>query len=224
MKPCSSSVPTRPCATVRTVLGAAISLVAASLIVTSLAHARSPDPVFARLTRDQGLSDETVEAIVEDRRGFLWFGTQDGLNRYDGYDFTVYRNDPEDPSSLPNNFVWELIEDRSGVLWVGTIDGLARYDHDRDTFVSYRHDGSDPTTISHETVHTLLEDRSGRLWVGTFSGLDRFDSESETFVRYSPRESDPNRRLSVSNIRVIIEGREGDLWIGRQGGKTSSSF
>ncbi len=105
---------------------------------------------FEHLSIDQGLSQNSVFAILQDRMGFLWFGTQSGLNRYDGYRFEVLRRDPSDANSLSHNHVRVLHEDRAGMLWIGTRDGgLNRYDGRKKTFKRYRHDPDDPHSLGH---------------------------------------------------------------------------
>ena len=98
-----------------------------------------PNLRFDRITREDGLSSNTVRCILQDSLGFMWIGTQDGLNRYDGNSFTVYRYDPDDPFSLRDDFIESMYEDRSGVLWIGTQAGwLERYDRENDRFTHYQ--------------------------------------------------------------------------------------
>jgi len=105
-------------------------------------------PVFTRITTDQGLSDLQVPAIVQDHAGFIWFGTTNGLNRYDGYNIVTYRNDSENPYSLSGNFIEALYEDRSGTLWVGTRSGLNAFDRRTERFTRYLHDPADSRSLS----------------------------------------------------------------------------
>src|ERR1700732_3831763 len=78
---------------------------------------------FKNLSTTQGLSINNATCILQDQKGFIWIGTRDGLNKYDGYKFTIYRNNPEDPASISGNYIWNMIEDKQGNLWIGTVDG-----------------------------------------------------------------------------------------------------
>lgn len=130
-----------------------------------------------RFERTGGLSQSAVNCIHQDRRGFLWIGTEDGLNRYDGYSFTVFRRDPADPGSLAHNFVWAVEEDAEGGLWVGTEGGLHRRAPGSSAFARLRHDAKDPASVGADFVWALLRDRSGAMWVGTKGGgLSRYDA------------------------------------------------
>jgi two-component system sensor histidine kinase ChiS len=170
---------------------------------------------FDHVSIEDGLSQSVVLSILQDSKGFIWLGTQDGLNRYDGYDFTVYKNDLENDSSLSNGFVWAIIEDRAGMLWIGTNGGgLNRFNRQTGVFDHYRNDPQDPYSLSHDVIDALLEDREGVLWIGTLGGgLNRFDRESGQFIRYL---NDPEDPLSISSNSVtwIFEDHEGVLWIG----------
>jgi signal transduction histidine kinase/ligand-binding sensor domain-containing protein len=177
----------------------------------------SQDTTFTHITTEQGLSDSRVQAIVQDRAGFIWFGTNNGLNRYDGYDVVAYRHDTTNPHSLSGNFVEDLYEDRSGTLWVGTRSGLNAFDRRTKRFTRYRHDPADPRSLSDNTVIAIYEDRSGILWLGTASGLNRFDRATETFTAYRHDPANP-RSLSHNTVRVIYEDRSGVLWLGTLGG------
>ena len=132
---------------------------------------------FERISLEQGLSQSTVFTILQDSRGFMWFGTEDGLNKYDGYNFTVYKHDPEDPNSLAGNWIQALFEDDSGTLWIGSGEGgLSRYDRTADQFTHYRNDFQDPASLSDDDVTAIYQDREGVLWIGTGGGgLNRFD-------------------------------------------------
>jgi ligand-binding sensor domain-containing protein len=116
---------------------------------------------FSHLSLADGLSQSDVRAIVQDRQGFMWFGTwRGGLNRYDGYAFKVYKHDAKDERSLGNDGIRKLYVDRDGVLWVGTNAGVDRYDRETDSFIRYDH-ADDATRLP----HFFYEDKSGVLWL-----------------------------------------------------------
>jgi signal transduction histidine kinase/ligand-binding sensor domain-containing protein len=182
----------------------------------------SPDPAstirFDRITGRDGLSQNVVLAIAQDQRGFMWFGTEDGLNKYDGYQFTIYEHDPENPGTLSDDYVSIIYEDREGVLWVGTRDGLNRLDHAADAFIRYEHSPEDEQSIGGTWIVSLCEDREGTLWIGTDDGgLDRFDREAGTFTHYRHHPGDPTS-LSDDSVGAIYEDHEGALWIGTDAG------
>jgi signal transduction histidine kinase/ligand-binding sensor domain-containing protein len=181
-----------------------------------------PDPAsiirFDRITGGDGLSQNVVLAIVQDHRGFMWFGTEDGLNKYDGYQFTIYKHDPDDPATLSDDYVSVIYEDREGVLWVGTRNGLNRLDRSNGTFVRYEHDPGDEQSMGGTWIVSLCEDREGALWIGSDEGgLDRLDRETGTFTHYRHDPQDPTS-LSDDSVGAIYEDREGALWVGTDAG------
>ncbi len=196
-------------------------LLALSLIVPARgAAAPFPDEIvnkFVHLTIKDGLSQGSALAVLQDRRGFLWIGTEDGLNRYDGYSFKVYKPSSA-PDSLSDKWVRALLEDSEGVLWAGTLTGLNRYDRDRDNFVRFRHDPRVPESLSHNVVTSLCEDRAKTLWVGTEGGgLDAFDRGSGKFTAFRHDPKDP-ASLSHDSVYGLAEDREGFLWVATDGG------
>ncbi|MGH7599780.1 MAG: two-component regulator propeller domain-containing protein, partial [bacterium] len=122
-----------------------------------------------RLTIADGLSNNEVHCIFQDSRGFLWFGTLDGLNRYDGYTFKVFKHDPSDSTSISDNCINAICEDRAQRLWIGTGNGLSRFDPDTETFASYKPDSNSAApgnSLSGNNITTLFLDQGGNLWVG----------------------------------------------------------
>jgi ligand-binding sensor domain-containing protein len=112
----------------------------------------------------------------------MWFGTgYNGLNRYDGNKFVIYKNDPNDPHSLSSNTNYKLFEDREGNLWIGTINGLSLYDRKLDRFIVYLNDTSNTVSFSN-TIQGIYQDRKGTLWIGTRNGLDRLDRSTRPFA------------------------------------------
>ncbi len=188
-------------------------------LATPAAAAAGPRIDFDRLSIDEGLSQSIVEQIVQDRQGFMWFVTEDGLNRFDGYTFTVYRNVAGDPSSLSHNELKSIFEDRLGMLWVGAFEGgLNRFDPITEKVTRYRHDRSDPGSLAADTVRCIAEDRSGRLWIGTQGGgLDLLDRATGTF-RHHRASPDTPGALSHDDVRAIYEDRAGVVWVGTNGG------
>jgi ligand-binding sensor domain-containing protein len=163
---------------------------------------------FTRLSIEQGLSQNTVQSILQDRVGFLWFGTEEGLNRWDGYTFVAFKHDPRDPKSLPDNLVSVLFEDGQGQLWVGTATGLSAFDPATETFTR--------ALSTHWRVTALLES-GGRLWVGTEGeGLLERDPRTGEVVHHRNDPQDPNS-LAGNAVSSLLEERGGGLWIGLRG-------
>ncbi|MDM8559806.1 two-component regulator propeller domain-containing protein [Candidatus Parabeggiatoa sp. HSG14] len=177
-------------------------------------YAQQQEIKFEHLSRKDGLSQSTVYAILQDNQGFMWFGTQDGLNKYDGYTFTHYRHDPQNPDSLGNSFIYTIYEDSKGDVWIGTDGGgLDKYDRQRDKFIHYRHDSQNPNSLSSDTVLSIYEDFKGILWISTYNGLNKFDRDQNKFVHY---QNDPQNPESLSSDAVwrIYEDSTHTLWIG----------
>lgn len=170
---------------------------------------------FEHITVADGLSNANITASVQDPQGFMWFATHDGLNRYDGYDFTHYRHHPGDSTSLANNSMNDLLVDRLGRLWIVTNLGLDRFDPVSEGFVHHRHDPEDPNSLSHDLVRVLMEDQSGTLWVGTANGLNRLDPTTGSLTRFLHDPNDPN---IDNNITALLEDADGMIWVGTDGG------
>ena len=185
----------------------------------SISDSRQADKInYVHILSENGLSQNTVHHILQDSKGFIWFATEDGLNKYDGYNFTVYKNNLRDEYSISDNFIWTIFEDKSEVLWVGTNSGgLCKFDREKERFISYKNDPDNPNSLTLNNVRTIYEDREGFIWVGTENGLNRFDREKNIFVRYR---HNPKDIYSLSNnvILSIFEDEDRDLWIGSDGG------
>ncbi len=180
-------------------------------------HAQERNLRFDRLSIEDGLSQSAVNVVFQDRIGFLWVGTEDGLNRYDGTRFEVFKPDPDQPASLSNSWIWAICEDRAGDLWIGTNGGLNRFDHRHRSFRVFRNDASDPGSLSHDRVFALLPSRDGSLWVGTDGGLNRYDPGTGSFTHYRHDPTDP-QSLSHDRVRALHQDAEGGLWVGTMGG------
>ncbi len=174
--------------------------------------------LFERFSVQQGLSESIVKCLLVDRQGFLWLGTEDGLNRFDGYEFKVFRHATDDPTSLSFSEVNCVLEDRSGALWVATFSGLNRLDPATERCRRFVHRPEDPGTLANDVVRALCEDRSGALWIGTQGGgLDRLAGGSQRFEHHRHDPRDP-QSLGHDDVRALFEDDEGRLWVGTAGG------
>jgi ligand-binding sensor domain-containing protein len=122
----------------------------------------------------EGLSQNQVQSIIQDSKGFIWIGTQNGLNRFDGYNFKVYRHNPQNLNSLSDYPVHCITEDPDGFLWIGTRDGLNRFDPRTEKFVHFHHDPEDETSISSNVIWSVLIDKLKNIWIATRSGLNKY--------------------------------------------------
>ncbi|MDH3208579.1 MAG: PAS domain S-box protein, partial [Gemmatimonadota bacterium] len=192
------------------------------LLLADVATGQERHLRFRHITLKDGLPSATVHATLQDRDGFIWLATPDGLSRFDGYDFVTYRHIEDDPTSLRHNHVWCLLEDREGRLWAGTDGGgLSRLDPASGSFTHFRHDASDLRSLSDDRVRVLFEDRAGNLWAGTNGGgLNRFEPDSSSFTRYRRIAGDPNS-LSDDQVRSLAQDEAGRIWIGTDGGGLS---
>jgi ligand-binding sensor domain-containing protein/signal transduction histidine kinase len=183
-------------------------------------HARGNETVvrdlkFTHLTTNDGLSQGYVVAILQDRRGFMWFATRDGLNRYDGNAFVVYKNNPNDPDSLSSNFIQDLMEDGHGYLWIATNTGVNKFDPLTERCTRYLHDPKNPDSLGGASVKSIAQDSRGSLWLGTEdSGLDRFDPATKTFTHYRT-DSDG---LFLGRISQVIADSDREIWVAGERG------
>lgn len=169
---------------------------------------------FEHLTVEDGLPHATVLGVLQDRQGFMWFATSDGLSRYDGREFKNFQHDRNNPNSLSNNNTFSLIESSDGLIWVGTDPGgLDAYNPATGNFKHYVHAEDDPNSLANNSVWSLMEDRDGNIWVGTRAGLSRLDRESGLFTNYLPDADDP-RSLAAPVVYRIYEDSAGTIWIG----------
>ncbi|EFO79861.1 histidine kinase [Oscillochloris trichoides DG-6] len=169
---------------------------------------------FEHLSIDDGLSQNAGLALLQDRQGYLWIGTQDGLNRYNGYSLTHFKHDPDNPASLSHNSIIALYEDRDGMVWIGTWGGgLNRFDPATQHFTRYLPDPANPNSLGHPIVTDIFQDEQGIYWVATLGGLDRFDPVSGQFTHFRHNPNDP-ASLSSDVLAVILPAADGKLWIG----------
>ncbi|MCW3103682.1 MAG: rsbU 6 [Bacteroidetes bacterium] len=199
-----------------------IFLLTILLFVLAAGRLASQELKFGHITADQGLSMGVVNCILQDSRGFMWFGTQDGLNKYDGYNITVYKHNPLDSNSLSNNFINTLYEDREGILWIGTDGGgIEAYSLITGKFTHHQYEREKKNSISNNKIRSIIEDKEGMLWVGTDEGLNMLNRSTGAFTRYLNDSNDPNS-LSNNAAWCLHEGGDGVLWIGTSGGGLNS--
>lgn len=171
---------------------------------------------FGRIGMERGLSQATVFVTYQDSQGYLWFGTEDGLNKYNGYNFDVYKFDPTDSASVSNNIVRCIQEDRDGNLWIGTDNGLNRYNRHNGSFTRFLNDPSNPRSLSNNLVSGIVQDKAGRLWIGTANGLNALDPSTGNFTVYRSNPNDPST-LSGNTISTLLLDRSGAVWVGTSG-------
>jgi len=188
------------------------------LILQALAFpgfSQKPTLKFEHLNTNAGLSQNNVLCILQDRKGFMWLGTRDGLNKYDGYSFTLYINDPKDQNSISNNYIADMLEDSSGIIWIATWGGgLNKFDKGKNRFTSFKHDEKNSNSISSNLVTRLTKDSEGFLWIGTEDGgLNRFDPQTDQFKHYTHTENNSSSLSDMAITRILEDSRH-NLWIG----------
>ncbi|MCP4728299.1 MAG: hypothetical protein GY863_24900, partial [bacterium] len=156
--------------------------------------------------------------IEQGKDGFMWFGTYDGLNRFDGYDFIPYKNDPGDSYSISGDFIKDLFTDSSGNLWIATWNnGLNRYIYERNRFVRYNHDPDNDNSLSSDRLTSITEDKDGNLWIATDgSGINKYIPGENRFVRFSEIGTGTDK-ITLSKVHIVFYGEDEDvLWIGTE--------
>ena len=187
------------------------------LAVPFISYAQVQHAMFERLSVDQGLSQSQVMSLCQDSQGFMWIGTRNGLNRYDGYTFVHFKKIKEDSSSISDNLINALFVDRDSTLWIGSGNGLNRFDPLSHSFVRYFSNSEDSSTLSNDHIQAIAQDSSGFLWIGTAWGLNRYDPTSGRFKRFyfdlsAPDSADYNR------IWDVITSPDGRLVIATDAG------
>jgi signal transduction histidine kinase/ligand-binding sensor domain-containing protein len=168
---------------------------------------------FNHIGAAEGLSLSNVQCIMQDSRGFMWFGTPDGLNKYDGYRFTAYKNNPADSNSISNNYVRSIAKSKAGDLWVATMGGgLCRYNRNKEYFTRYRHNKKNINSITDDNVNAVWEDENENVWIGTSTGLDMFNQKQNRFEHFIFLANDTNS-ISDNYIKYIFEDCKHNVWI-----------
>ena len=199
-------------------IGAAVSDAGAAASVTAPVPAVRP-LYFEHLTARDGLSQGTVMSLLQDSQGYLWIGTESGLDRYDGYSIKEYRRQRGDTHGLASDYIWAIAEDSQHDLWLGTDGGgVERWDRRKDQFIRYRHDPHDAQSLSGDSVRALLIDTQGKVWAGTLGqGLDLLDPLTGKVRHFSHSDTNP-RSLPADTIYVLYTDHAGRIWVGTDGG------
>jgi len=201
---------------------AALALLALMLLLTGAHALAGPAPTlrFEHLSVEEGLAQESVLAIVQDPDGFMWFGTQSGLSRYDGYRFTNFRNVVGDPRTLINNWVRVLYVDRKGRLWIGTDGGLDRFEPSSGTFTHFLPDEPAKRGNGNRHIRAIVDDGKDGLWLATADGLQHFDIASGRFAIWHHIPGVPGSLASDKLTSLALDAR-GRLWVGTSAGLDS---
>lgn len=185
--------------------------------LTFFATAQQDDINFTSITTKDGLSSNSILSILKDRYGLLWFGTEDGLNKFDGTNLSVYRHKPGDPTSLQANEILSLHEDKKGNLWIGTSGGsLSLYDRKRDTFINFPADGT-PHSLGHNVILSICSDYQGKIWIVHFSGLNILDPDTRRVSKFQLPTGNPGSG-SPKSARRVFEDSQKRMWIGTTDG------
>ncbi len=200
-------------------LGRVALLAVTSLLVSPVGAAISMPMHFTHLSVDDGLSQNNVQAILQDSVGFMWFATESGLNRYDGYEIKRYHRSRSTPDGLTNDYIWTIVEDEDNNLWLATKGGgVVRWDRASDTFTSFRHDPANEQTLSSDEIRTLLVNPDGTVWAGTRdAGLNLLDPETGVVQRFVHDPAD-GRSLGDNRVFALLRDSLGNVWVGTDKG------
>ena len=183
-----------------------------------LAFAQNQQLRFERIGTKEGLSDPNVVCIMQGSRGFMWVGTENGLNRYDGHQFKKFYSDTANSGSVSSNFIKNIIEDSKGNIWIATSGGgFNKFDREKNSFKQYVHQPDNPNSISVNEISKIAEDRTGKLWIATNDGVNLFDPETNHFIRFSHNIND-STTISDNNATDVLADKQGDIWFGTQNG------
>ncbi|MCP5060980.1 MAG: hypothetical protein GY936_00755, partial [Ignavibacteriae bacterium] len=169
------------------------------------------------LSIEKGLSQIAVNSILQDSKGFLWFGTEDGLNRYDGYKFEIFKPDPSNINSISDNFIWTIFEDSKNNLWIGTNSGgLNKYNYETNSFEHFTQSKEKMNSISGNNIRVIFEDNQNILWIGNNNGgLDKYNENKNLFEQVDLLIGDDVN--NTNSIRAICEDEQENLWIATDG-------
>ncbi|MCG8320777.1 MAG: ATP-binding protein [Cytophagales bacterium] len=192
------------------------------ILLTLNSYGQQGNLNFKSLTLDDGLSQSTINCILQDRKGFIWIGTRGGLNRYDGTSFRVFLHNPSDSTSISNNIIYSLYEDKNGLIWVGTQEGLSIFDHSTQAFTVFKKSSPPGKGLSHNTVKSITGDSEGNYWIATNGGgLNKITlkeggglfMESAEITHYRHK-AEHEQSLGSDYLTAVLCDRNGYLWVG----------
>ncbi|WP_158826596.1 hybrid sensor histidine kinase/response regulator transcription factor [Mucilaginibacter lacusdianchii] len=175
-----------------------------------------PKYQFTAISSKDGLASNTVNAILKDRYGFVWFGTEDGLTRFDGLNYTVYRHHAKDTMSLWSNEITSLYEDPFGQLWVGTSASLHLFDRKRNCFRHYK-SNNEVNGFTNAVIKSICSDFEGKIWVATLGGLNKLDPKSGVITKFGDMRDVPDE-IGHQSILTVYEDSQKRMWIGAKNG------
>ena len=184
-----------------------------SLGFVCLGFSQTKSYQFVHLSNNDGLSQSSVIAIHQDNLGQIWIGTRDGLNKYDGNKFTIYRTNENNPNSISNNDILSIEEDNEGFLWIGTYNGLNKYNPKADKFTRYFHKEGN-TSLADNTIWNIKKRSNGQIWVGTSNGLSIYDDTANIFKNYL----NTSKRPVANQVISILESSQGNMFVGTGAG------
>jgi len=185
---------------------------------STFSHGNTSQLELEHISVEHGLPSNTIICQLQDQMGFIWFGTKNGLARYDGYEFKLYQPNDGDDSSISHHHINALYEDKQGFIWIATQGGgLNRFDPRTEQFKSYQHNPSAENSLSHNSVTALSSAFAGQLWVGTVEGLNLFDPSTEKFHLFQHQDGNPTS-ISSNNIISLLSHDNGELWVGLNDG------
>ncbi len=170
---------------------------------------------FSNLNTDAGFSSEFVHDLEQDQLGFMWFATQSGLNRYDGFKVRVFEHLPSDPNSISHSFVWDIYAGKDGELWIGTERGVNVYSYAEGTFQREPFPG---LQLSNYRIRQIIQDQRGNVWLGTLGeGLLKVNHQTQQLTQYK-FDSDDEFSLPNNHVMALVLNQRGELWVGTDGG------
>mgnify|MGYP000571983622 CR=1 FL=1 len=181
------------------------------------AHLRLPKLRVELLDIEAGLSQNSVNAMIQDSEGYLWIGTDDGLNRYNGYDITIFRHERNDSLSIIGNKIEAIYEDSNHNIWIGTVAGVSIFNRNTQTFKSLYTKKDKKNTLVNNEITSIVEDKQGFIWIGTKNGLSKYDYNNNSFTNYIASKND-SLLLGNNFITTLKVDKNNNLYIGTSNG------